>query len=307
MRKLIAVGALASLTFVTPLAAQEDPAALVIRLQGDVSVTHGGASPAPAALGERMFVGDGVLPASGAQAVLMTRTGASQIVTQQTMVAEPRGAGNPDIFARAMRVFAQAADADEDIGLRQGMIRPITGETVLVGPRRDLAVSDGRPTFVWTSTPGSSYDLMIRKSEGGRPMIFEVGPDTTWTYPDDEPELEAGADYKWTVFVGGRRGGRPLPEDSFRVISLVESVELEDYMEEISVFGLDPMTDGLFLTVIALRDMELFYDARDALDEVESQASLSADLYQLKGEILAELGHGEAAREAFDRADELSR
>lgn len=90
-------------------------------------------------------------------------------------------------------------------------------------------------------------------------------------------------------------------------MSLEESVNLEDYLEDISVFGLDPMTDGLFLTVVAYRDLGLFYEAREALDVVEQQASLSADLYLLKGEILTELGHEEAAREAFDKADELMR
>ena len=90
-------------------------------------------------------------------------------------------------------------------------------------------------------------------------------------------------------------------------MSIEESVDMQDYLDEIAVFGLDPMTDGLFLTVVAYRDMGLFYDAAGALDTVEGQASLSAELYLLKGEILAELGQEEAARAAFDRADELMR
>ena len=63
----------------------------------------------------------------------------------------------------------------------------------------------------------------------------------------------------------------------------------------------------LFLTVVAYRDLSMFYNAREALEEVEREASLSAELYLLKGEILAELGHEELAREAFDKADELMR
>ena len=43
MRKLTAIGVLTSLAIVTPIAAQGDAAALIIRVQGDVSVTHGGA------------------------------------------------------------------------------------------------------------------------------------------------------------------------------------------------------------------------------------------------------------------------
>ncbi len=123
--------------------------------------------------------------------------------------------------------------------------------------------------------------------------------------PDDAPDLEAGATYEWTVFVGGRRGGRALPPQDFRVIGLEESVDLEDYLDQIAVFGLDPKTDGLFLTVVAYRDMGLFYEARDALDRVESDGPLTWQLYRLKGEILAELGREGEAREAFDRADAL--
>jgi hypothetical protein len=132
------------------------------------------------------------------------------------------------------------------------------------------------------------------------------GADTAWTLPDTAADLEQGATYQWTVFVGGRRSGRAVPPQDFRVISLEESVELEDYIDEIAVFGLDPRGDGLFLSVVAYRDMGLFYEARRALDEVEADGPLGSELYRLKGEILAELGHEEQARAAFDRADTLA-
>jgi hypothetical protein len=306
MRKESAIWITTLLAVASSVAAQ-DPAALVIRVQGDVDVTHGAAPATPAAVGERMFVGDRVLPSTGSRAILITRTGGQQVVAAATTIAEPRGGGNPDIFARAIATLAQAASTDATTGRRQGMIRPIPGSSSLVAPRNGLAITTNRPTFVWTSTPGERYDLLLRKIDGGRAMIFEVGVDTAWALPDSVPELEAGARYAWTVFVGGRRGGRPLPQQEFRVITLVESVQMQDYLDDIAVFGLDPMGDGLFLTVVAYRDLGLFYDARDALAEVEREASLSADLYKLKGEILAHLGHEEEAREAFDRADELTR
>jgi len=306
MKKTTLMGILALMTLPLSLSAQ-DPIALVIRVQGAVSVTHGDGAPAPAAVGERMFVGDGVLPEDGARAILITSAGLQQVVTEATTIVEPRGAGNTTIFARALSTLAQAAAADASTGGRQGMIRPIPGATTLVSPRNKLLVASPRPTFEWTATPGKSYDLMLRQVDAReRPQIFEVGTDTVFTLPE-EAALEPGASYVWTVFPGGRRGGRPMPEQEFRVMSLVESVELDDYLGEISVFGLDPMTDGLFLTVVAFRDLGLFYDAHDALAEVEQQAALSADLYLLKGEILTELGHEQAARAAFDRADELMR
>ncbi|MGE0160183.1 MAG: hypothetical protein AB7T31_12305 [Gemmatimonadales bacterium] len=289
----------------SPAAAQGEPAALILRVQGDVSVTHGSAAPTPARVGEPMYVGDGVIPAAGGRAILITSAGAQQVVTQRTTIAAPTSAGSSDMFDRALSTLAQAAGADASTGGRQGMIRPIPGETALVAPRNALNVASPRPTFSWTATRGQTYDLMLRNVAGGRPAVYEVGADTVWTLPDSAADLEQGATYQWTIFVGGRRSGRALPPQDFRVISLEESVEMEDYLDEIAVFGLDPRGDGLLLTVVAYRDMGLFYEARHALDEVEAGGPLGWELYRLKGEILAELGHEEEARAAFDRADSL--
>lgn len=305
MRKLNQLALISAFALAGPLAAQGDPAALVIRVQGEVDVTHGRAAAAPAAIGERMFVGDGVLPATGSRAILITRAGAQQVVTQRTTIDEPREVGNPDIFERALATLAQAAGTDATTGGRQGMIRPIPGQTALVAPRNALNVAAPRPTFTWTATPGQTYDLMLRRLDDGRPVVYEVGADTAWALPDSAADLEQGAEYQWTIFVGGRRSGRALPPQNFRVIGLEESVDLQDYLEEIAVFGLDPRGDGLLLTVVAYRDMGLFYDAREALEDVEAGGPLSWELYKLKGEILAELGHEEEARAAFDRADAL--
>lgn len=296
------------LTAAAPLRAQEDPAALVIRVQGAVSVTHGSSAPAPAAVGEQMFDGDRVLPEPGSRAILITRAGTQQVVSESTTVSAAAGITPTDLFSRAVATLAQAASVDATLGGDQGMIRPIEGATIGVSPRNGVNVSGTRPTFVWTRTPGVvKYDMMLRKVDGGRPQIFELGADTTWTLPEGGAELEYGATYAWHVFAGGRMGGRPTQEQTFRVLSLEESVELEDYMDEISVFGLDPMDDGLFLTVVAYRDLGLFYDARRALLEVERVGALSAELYMLKGEILDTLGHAEEARAAFDKANELLR
>ena len=78
-------------------------------------------------------------------------------------------------------------------------------------------------------------------------------------------------------------------------------------MDEIEEFGLDPMSDGLFLTVVAFRDLGLFYDAGEAMIGIEGQSEMSADMYLLKGEILNVLGYDAEARAAFDKADALMR
>jgi hypothetical protein len=249
--------------------------------------------------------GDEVLPASGARAILITRTGAQQVVTQATTIEEPRGGGNPDLFARAMATLAQAASADaRTAGGRQGMIRPIPGEPVLVAPRNGLIVTADHPKFSWMPVEGATaYTLQLRKVDGGRPARYEV-TGTEWTLPATEAALEAGATYAWTV---APKVGRPTREQQFRVIDAIDRQALDTTLGEIRAMGLDPMGDGLFLTAVIFRDLSLFYDAASALTGVEASGEMSADLYLLKGEILNVLGHEEEARKAFDKADAMMR
>jgi hypothetical protein len=294
-----------ALVTAAPVWAQEDPAALVVRLQGDVQVRVGGAAAAPAAVGTLLSAGDEVIPASGARAILITRTGAQQVVTQATTLSEPRGGGNPDLFARAVSTLAQAASSDaRSAGGRQGMIRPIPGEPVLISPRNGLTVTSSHPTFSWMAVEGAAgYTLQIRKTDGGRPMRFDV-TGTEWALPESEAGLDAGAVYAWTV---APKGGRPTMEQQFRVIGPEDNETLTTTLDEIRTMGLDPMGDGLFLTAVIFRDMELYYDAASALNGVETTGEMSADLYLLKGEILNVLGHEAEARKAFDKADAMMR
>ena len=304
MRTYLRLAAVAALVATAPLAAQDTPAALVIGVQGDVQLRQGG-NPSPAAVGARLTAGDEVMPASGARAILLTRTGAQQVVTQATTVEEPRGAGNPDMFDRAMARFAQAASTDaRNLGGRQGMIRPVPGEPTLVAPRSYLRVTTGHPTFSWMGVEGKdAYTIQIRNMDGGRPQRFQV-TGTTFTLPDDAEALTPGATYAWTVAPDGNRAAK---EEHFKVIGAYEAEELDTTLSEISALGLDPMGDGAFLTVVIYRDLDLFYDAAAALANVENTAAMSAELYLLKGEILAELGHEEDARAAFDKADAMMR
>jgi hypothetical protein len=304
MRKHLRLAAFAALVAATPLAAQDGPAALVIQVQGDVQLHQGGGVTA-ATVGSRLTPGDEVVPAVGARAILLTRTGAQQVVTQATTIEEPRGAGNPDLFDRAMARFAQAASTDaRNLGGRQGMIRPIPGEPTLVAPRNGLTVTTSHPTFSWMGVDGKdAYTIQIRNVDGGRPQRFQV-TGTTFTLPESAEALEPGANYAWTV---APDGGRATREVQFKVIGAFESDELATTLSEVSALGLDPMGDGAFLTVVIYRDLDLFYDAATALANVENTAAMSADLYLLKGEILAELGQADEARAAFDKADAMMR
>ena len=304
MRKHLRSATLMALVTALPLVAQEDPAALVVRVQGEVQVRQGGAE-SPAVMGTRLAVGDEVLPASGARAILITRTGAQQVVTQATTVAAPTGGGNPDMFTRAIATLAQAATSDaRSAGGRQGMIRPIPGEPVIIRPRNGLLVTSTHPTFSWMAVEGATeYMIQVRNLAGGTPRRFRSST-TEWTLPESEAALESGATYLWTV---APVGGRPTMEQRFTVIGSEDNELLTTTMAEIREMGLDPMGDGLFLTAVILRDMDLFYDAAEALRNLESTGEMSADLYLLKGEVLNMLGHDDEARKAFDKADAMMR
>ena len=306
MRKLSQLVAAAALFTAVPLVAQ-DPAALLVQVSGNVQIRGTDGTSTAAAVGARLVPGDELLPASGAQAILIMRTGAQQVVTTNTTVAAPAAGGDPTMFNRALAMLAQAASADaRTAGGRQGMIRPIPGEPVIVSPRNGLTVTSTHPTFEWMAVEGAeTYTLQIRKMEDGeRPVRYDVEQGSSWTLPESEPGLTYGAVYRWTV---APQPGRPTREQEFRVLDADQAESLEARIVEISTLGLDPSGDGLFLSAMIYREMDLFYEARSALMGVEAQGAMSADLYLLKGEILNVLGHSDEAREAFDRADELMR
>jgi hypothetical protein len=305
MRKHLRWAPALALALAAPLAAQGEPAALVVKLTGGVQVRHGGASAA-AAIGERLLEGDEVLPGTGARAVLITRTGAAQVVTRNTTVAAPPVGTAGDLFERALKSLAQAASEDARTGGRQGMIRPIPGEPTLVAPRNGLVVGSGHPTFTWLGAGNaatSAYTIQIRSVAGGRPERYPV-TGTRFTLPDAAQELTPGAEYAWTV---APKGGRAAQEVRFRIVAQDVRAQLAATLGQIRDLGLDPATDGAFLSAVVYRDLDLMYDAAAALDAVEKSGSMAAEAYLLKGEVLSRMGHEDEARKAFDKADELMR
>jgi len=292
------------LALAAPLSGQS-PAALVMQLRGSVQVNHAGASSA-AAVGQRLMAGDEVVPSAGARALLITATGATQQVTKNTTLAVPPTGASDAIFEMALQRLVEAGSASARTGGRQGMIRPIPGEPTLVSPRNGLTVSTMRPAFEWMATSSheaTGYTIQIRSLDGGKPVRFNV-TGTTFTLPDDAEPLKPGTAYAWTV---APKGGRAAQEVRFRVIGPDQEAQLGTTLGQIKELGLDPTKDGAFLAAVVYRDLNLYYDAAAALDAVEAEGSMAAEGYLLKGEILNQLGHEEAAREAFDRADEMMR
>jgi tetratricopeptide (TPR) repeat protein len=304
MRKLI-LATLGGLLFASSaLEAQEGPAAMIVRVSGSVNVRLGDAAPAPAAAGNRLAVGDAVIP-DGGQATIVFSTGRTQQVTEALTIAAATG-DESNGFARTIGVMASAASADaRSRPNRQGMIRPIPGEPVLASPRNGIKIMDTRPTFTWLAVDGaSSYTIQIRR-DGGDYIRLQAS-DTVFTIPASVPGLVPGERYLWTVAPSG--AGRPTREQPFEVIDSEEYAQVQESFETLLEADLDPFGDGLLFAAAVYREADLYYEAAGALDFLEESGStLSAEAYLLRGEILDALGRLEDAARAFEEADRLMR
>ena len=284
----------------------DEPAAVLVKADGEVEIHLDGNDPRPARVGDKLAAGDQVVPGAGSRAVIVHRTGASQEVTSAFTVQAQGGSDDDgDMFSRTVGVLSRAADSDARAQPnRQGMIRPLPGQAVPVAPRNDLAVAEVRPTLTWFSVSDSpGYRIHLWEADGSM-RTFETGLDTVWTLPEEEGGLTPGAAYEWTA--APLESGRLAERHAFRVLDEEGTGALEGELERLVSSGLDPEGDGLFLAAVLYRDYGLFYDALAALEELEATGSeMSRDALLLKGEVLDALGRLDEAEHAFDRADGL--
>jgi hypothetical protein len=304
-------GAALALMAVLALAAavpQEGPLAVVVKVSGDVEWVDAAGGSQTAAVGARLGAGDQLIPGSGAQVVVVHRTGATQVITDAVTLSAPADGSNPGVFSRTVEVLAQAASADTRTELnRQGMIRPIPGEPVLIAPRNGLTIGTTQPALTWHAVDGASgYRVQLRNADGGTPMRFEVESDTMLDLATEGVTLEPGAEYAWTV--GPVGSGRATREQRFSVVGTEDMEAVKGELQILSDIGLPPDGDGAFMAAVIYRDMGLFYETLDALMAVESGSdAVAADFYLLKGEVLVQVGREAEAEAAFDTADKMMR
>jgi len=289
-------------------APQDGPLAVVVKVTGEVQWTQAGGADQLATVGSRLGAGDQLIPTPGAQAVLVHRTGATQVIQEAVTLFSPLAGDNPGVFSRTVQVLAQAASADTRTELnRQGMIRPIPGEPILIAPRNGLSVLTAAPTLMWHAVEGATgYRVQVRAVDGGQPMRYEVEADTALNLAARGETLEAGRGYAWTVVPVGT--GRATREERFQVASSDEAVTIGAELQTLSDIGLPPDGDGAFMAAIIFREMKFFYSTLDALMAVESAGdALGAEFYLLKGEALATIGRESEAEAAFNAADQMMR
>lgn len=286
-----------------------EPAAVVIQLSGPVQVQRAGqAAPAPASVGFALNAGDKVILGAGAKAVLMHRTGKMEPISASTTITEPSSAQPQGMAKQALQTMAQVATTNARTQPnRQGMIRPIQGEVMLISPRNGefgVRLLDVRPTFTWARlNDDAQYIVQIRRINpaGGAIMRFQAGKDTVFHYPSNASPLIPGAEYEWTV--GPVTGGRPASVRKFKIVSAEEFQAVATTLRELLTAQIDPATDGAFVLALAYRDAGLFYEANRVVEQLVKNGTKGRILYMLRGEVLDAIGDVEGASQAFKAAD----
>lgn len=308
IRGVIAAAAAVVAVSAAAHAANPEPVALLVQMSGDVTVQRADAGATEAGVvGLPLNVGDRVVVANGGRAIVLYRTGRMQKADATVTIEAPPEGGEPaGLFAQTMRTLGQVATTDaKDQPNRQGMIRPIAGAPVPILPRNEIKVLDVRPTFTWFAVPGvDEYMIQLRRvaPDQGEPVRFRVRGDTTWTLPAAAAPLVPGSTYEWTV--GGVGGGRVAEPQKFRVVSSMDLGRLEETFDDMARAGMNPDTEGLFLTALAYRDAGLFYEAKKALDRMEAEGVAAGRSYHmLRGEVYNALGELGRAEQAFARAE----
>ena len=282
-----------------------DPSAIVVQTTGGVQVQRNGkAASVPASVGLSLMPGDKVIIGSGGKAVLLYKTGKMQPISQTVTIEDAQRDKPGGLFNQTVATLTQVATTNARTQPnRQGMIRPIQGEATPISPRNGVKVADLHPSFTWFKLPDAqNYMLQVRRLDPmpGRPERYDVGTDTTWTYPATATPLIPGALYEWTV---GSTNGRPATVQRFRVIGTEDFARLAATMNELVSSGIDPLGDGLFLTALAYRDAGLMYEASNVLDRLGKNGANGRAYHLLRGEVMDALGDLLSAAASFAAAD----
>lgn len=293
-----------------------DPAAVLVQMSGAVKVQHSGQAPASATIGMHLVSGDKLIVPQGGKAVLLYRTGKMQTATAPITISDTKAAQSAGLFSRTVQTLSVVATTDARAHPnRQGMIRPIAGSAVPISPRNQIKVLAVRPTLVWFRIPEApAYVVQLRRVDAActsaaadarlaycKPVRFQAGTDTSFTVPATEAALARGGAYEWAV--APTTGGRVSEAQRFKIAADRENSAINAQLKEITAAGINPATDGLFLSALAYRGAGLFYDAKHALDKLPAAAANGKAYHQLKGEVMDALGDLDGAAREFSQAD----
>jgi hypothetical protein len=189
--------------FAAEPAAAEEPAAVVMALEGDVAVVGEGGSLLDARFGADLRSGDEVRTGQDSWADVLFASGQSihlgadsQITIQGGSRARDSAVGSPNTYTSAKRFLQlrESRGTSAMTGLRSGAKRPdlssITPRGVILGPR---------PAFEWRAPADAGELTLVLYGPDGEQWRTQVEAQTSVEYPEDAPTLIAGFEYSWTL------------------------------------------------------------------------------------------------------------
>ena len=305
---LAAIAALGTMIAAAPARAQS-PDALLLSCTGEVTVRRTDGTKAPGAYGLPLGAGDEIRTGPGAQAEIHFKNGTWITVgSSSSLVVRTAGATAPGRAAPAagetfasVQSFLTLKDAEGVSTLAALRSGGTMNDIRLEAPCR-TAVRGGHPRFRWSAADPSTELRLKLYDEAGLRWQTDVTGTNAAEYPADEPPLEPGTIYSWTLETTDPLRIPPArtPAGFFDVLPEVEERSLADMLAAAETERAPSASARRIVRASAFFRHRLFDDAiaetRLAIEADPDNAALRTILARL----YAETGRTEEALEEYN-------
>jgi hypothetical protein len=302
---------------------KDQPAMMVLEVQGPVEVTPVTGRPRRAAVGELLSPGERLaVPAGGAATVAVLGSGVKEeIKPGSEATVGSQGCTPPEAVlkrtvprvtvARALKGLSLAPLGGRFAGVVfRGAEDQTAAAPPAVTPIFGAAVLDGRPTLSWTPIPGATEYRVRLFRVGG--LLDDPGREhTLWMattreprlpYPEQETPLPAGVPVSWSVTAQTDAGAVPaVPRSKFAVLTTREAADL---------VGVKPLAEGrdpadLLLAALTYHAFGVYDEALPLFERLARLEPNDVYLQATRAEYYTRAGRLREAREALERAKAL--
>ena len=278
-------------TLLLPLtaAAEDDPLAVLMARQGEVTVMRGG-DELGASFGMHLDQGDEIRTGANSSADIVFATGqalqlgANGRLVVQGSADQESGGTSPEVFGSTQQIITVRGPRGAS-GIGNVRSAGTTEEMIAVAPR--IAARPGtEPVFEWS---GGSGEVELTLTRDGAVIWTATATDAqSIPYPADAPDLAAGAQYAWFVKVSDPLALSPAQSQTafFEVLSAESQAELEETLESIEGTPVSVKTRAM-LAAGVLFDYGLIHEAVATIDGTLAESGDDPDLAEVRDNLLA--------------------
>ncbi len=302
--------------------AQPDPKCLAVitEINGEALLRKANKSEfIKASWGTQLFQGDEIKVSGKSEVNVLFSNGNLINLGPNSMVRisgkETAATGNKDkvknISSAAifdLSAFALKKEKEKDVGALAGL-RSVAGDRTieLTAPNNTLIKTD-RPSFSWTAKKSYDNYTVNLYNSGGLVWKKKVSG-YTLIYPENEKGLDFGTPYFWNVEGEYLIETDKSANNTFSVLSLEESREVEQNEKVIKeTFKNDPGSSSLHTVLGAYYINNGLL--QDAINEMQIVAKINSDApmpHEILGSLYSEVGNKDRAIEELQRALILSK